>query len=155
MLAKGCQRQRRAVSASTGLPMPAIVKNHVYVAQICNCKILCFLSQKFANARSSLAPRDTWRSPLARQLLPPCYKLIITISRSRRREGWLRINHDSSQESLEIQEILRLFKFEDIISMVRRSLAGATPPSVMVSNNTAKAFTSSWCLAFDVWWPQK
>ena len=28
-----------------------------------------FLSQKFANARSALALKDIWRSPLARQLI--------------------------------------------------------------------------------------
>ena len=35
-------------------------------------------------------------------------------------------------ESLEFQEILRLFKFEDIITLVRRSVGSATPLSVMV-----------------------
>ena len=44
-------------------------KNDVFVAKICNCKIRCFLSRKFANARSALALRDIWRSPLARQLI--------------------------------------------------------------------------------------
>ena len=32
-------------------------KNDVFVAKICNCKIRCFLSRKFANARSALALR--------------------------------------------------------------------------------------------------
>ena len=36
-----------------------------------------------------------------------------------------------SLESLEFLEILRLFKFEDIITMVSRIVGGATPPSVM------------------------
>ena len=44
-------------------------KNDVFVAKICNCKIRCFLSRKFANARSALALREIWRSPLARQLI--------------------------------------------------------------------------------------
>ena len=35
-----------------------------------------FLSQKFANARSSLALRDIWRSPLARQLKAGCFSLL-------------------------------------------------------------------------------
>ena len=53
----------------------------------------------------------------------------------RRREGRLRTPHDpilAFLEPLEFLEILRLFKFEDIISMVtvRRSVGGATPPSV-------------------------
>ena len=47
-------------------------KNDVFVAKICNCKIRCFLSRKFANARSALALRDIWRSPLARQLIAAC-----------------------------------------------------------------------------------
>ena len=34
-------------------------------------------------------------------------------------------------EYLEFLEILRLFKFEDIITMVSRIVGGATPPSVM------------------------
>ena len=34
-------------------------------------------------------------------------------------------------EPLEFVKILRLFKFEDIITMVRRSVGNATPPSVM------------------------
>ena len=64
-LAQGCQRQRRAVNAK-------MCKNDVFVAKICNCKIRCFLSRKFANARSALALRDIWRSPLARQLIAAC-----------------------------------------------------------------------------------
>ena len=44
-------------------------KNDVFVAKFCNCKIQCFLSRKFANARSALALRDIWRLPLARQLI--------------------------------------------------------------------------------------
>ena len=36
-----------------------------------------------------------------------------------------------SVESLKFLKILRLFKFEDIITMVSRSGGGATPPSVM------------------------
>ena len=47
-------------------------KNDVFVAKICNCKIRCFLSRKFANARSALALRDIWRLPLARQLIAAC-----------------------------------------------------------------------------------
>ena len=39
------------------------VKNDVFVATICNCKIRYFLSRKFANARSALALRDIWRYP--------------------------------------------------------------------------------------------
>ena len=49
-------------------------KNDVFVAKICNCKIRCFLSRKFANARSALALREIWRSPLARQLIAACLK---------------------------------------------------------------------------------
>ena len=37
-----------------------------------------------------------------------------------------------SVESLEFLEILRLLKFEDIITMVRSHVGSATPPSVMV-----------------------
>ena len=37
-----------------------------------------------------------------------------------------------SLEFLELLEILRLLKIEEIITMVRRSVGGATPPSVMV-----------------------
>ena len=37
----------------------------------------------------------------------------------------------ASLESLGFLEILRLFKFEEIITMVSRSGGGATPPSVM------------------------
>ncbi len=38
-------------------------------------------------------------------------------------------------EYLEFLEILRLFKFEDIITMVSRIVGGATPPSVMALFN--------------------
>ena len=44
----------------------------VFVAKICHCKIRCFLSRKFANARSALALKDIWWSPLARQLIAAC-----------------------------------------------------------------------------------
>ena len=54
----------------------------------------------------------------------------------RRREGQQRTPHDPmnslSVESLEFLEILRLLKFEDIITMVRSHVGSATPPSVMV-----------------------
>ena len=53
----------------------------------------------------------------------------------RRREGRLRTLHDpmlAFLESLEFLEILRLLKFEDIITMVRSHVGSATPPSVMV-----------------------
>ena len=74
-------------SATSTVKMPVFMKNYkfcwqnckkndVYVAKICNCKIRCFLSRKFANARSALALRDIWRSPLARQLLPPWLGLL-------------------------------------------------------------------------------
>ena len=52
----------------------------------------------------------------------------------RRRKGQLRTPHDpilASLESLGFLEILRLFKFEEIITMVSRSGGGASPPSVM------------------------
>ena len=49
-------------------------KNDVFVAKICNCKIRCFLSRKFENARFALALRDIWRSPLARQLIAAWYR---------------------------------------------------------------------------------
>ena len=45
---------------------------------------------------------------------------------------WVTLYVSLSVESLEFLEILRLLKFEDIITMVRRSVGGATPPSVMV-----------------------
>ena len=41
-----------------------------------------------------------------------------------------------SIEYLEFLEIRRFFKFEDIITMVRRSGGGATPPSVMALFNS-------------------
>ena len=53
------------------------------------------------------------------------YKVIISI-------GLSAAGAKPSLESYESLEILRLFKFEDIITMVRRSVGCATPPSVMV-----------------------
>ena len=50
------------------------------------------------------------------------------------REGRLRTLHDpmlAFLESLEFLEILRLLKLENFITMVRRNLGSATPPSVM------------------------
>ena len=50
------------------------------------------------------------------------------------RKGRLRTLHDpilAFLESLEFLEILRLLKFDNFITMVRRNLGSATPPSVM------------------------
>ena len=50
------------------------------------------------------------------------------------RKGRLRTLHDpmlAFLESLEFLEILRLLKLENFITMVRRNLGSATPPSVM------------------------
>ena len=52
----------------------------------------------------------------------------------RMRKGRLRTLHDpilAFLESLEFLEILRLLKFDNFITMVRRNLGSATPPSVM------------------------
>ena len=65
----------------------------------------------------------------------PKFRKITKIQENHRgREGQLRTPHDpilASLESLGFLEILRLFKFEEIITMVSRSGGGATPPSVM------------------------
>ena len=46
-------------------------------------------------------------------------------------------------ESLEFLEILRLLKFDNLITMVRRNLGSATPPSVMALFNCKPGQTNA------------
>ena len=98
------------------------------------------------NHQNSINHPNSTKSPKVRKItkvqenrqnsgkLPKFRKITKIQENHRGREGQLHTPHDpilASLESLGFLEILRLFKFEEIITMVSRSGGGATPPSVM------------------------
>ena len=91
-------------------------------------KYQCFLSRKFANARSALALRDIWRSPLARQLLPPCPMSSIVVDPS---IPFLLFSNKCFSIHLSNAPLLRLLKIGWVVIFRHASVSSTYPcPSV-------------------------